>query len=67
MCSGIDWVSWGLWVTGGVAGGVFSTPSEVELDVGRGLDATILRGIASNSGKMGDQCRWVLVAEDDEQ
>ena len=51
MCSGIDWVVWGLWVAGGVAGGVFSTPSGVELDVGRGLDAALLRGIASNSEK----------------
>ena len=48
MRSGIDWVVWGLWVAGGVAGGVFSTPSEVVLDVGRSLDAAILRGIGSN-------------------
>ena len=53
MRSGIDWVVWGLWVTGGVAGGVSSTPSGVEPDVGRGLDAAFLRGIASKSGKMG--------------
>ena len=50
-----------------MASGVFSTPSGVEPDVGRGLDAAFLRGIASNSGKMGDRCRWVLVVEDDEQ
>ena len=74
---GIDWVVWGLWVAGEVACGVFSMPSGVDSDVGRGLDAAFLRGIASNSGKRrrrdegrrtmnSDRRRWVLVAEDDE-
>ena len=73
MRSGIDWVVWGLWVVGGVAGDVFSMPSGVELDVGRGLDAALLRGIASNSGKRrrrkvnSDRRRWVLVAEGDQR